>query len=151
MKNKSEILNASENAGSNSGADELNDFQNDNGNPEIVSAPSKTAAKQSTFTQNVVGTREVTTSDKKVFVIVMTDSNAEVWVPKSQWNPEAERISFTVIKKGQVWFTDAAGANVIAQRDINQFKACGYAESTSKTIASLKALYTAGFNPSINL
>lgn len=130
---------------------ELVDLQPETVMPEPVSAPVQTAPKQATFTQAVVGTREVTTSDKRVFVIVTTEKGAEIWVPKAQWNPEAETVSFTVIKKGQVWFTDNTGGNVIAQRDINQFKACGKASAKDTKLAILTALYSAGFNPSINL
>lgn len=152
MENKSVITNANADSGSASSHNELEDFQPESGNPPVVSAPSQqNSSKQALLTQNVVGTREVTTSDKRVFVLVTTDKGSEIWVPKSQWNPEAETVSFSVIKKGQVWFTDSSGNNVIATRDINQFKACGKANSKETKLAILTALYSAGFNPSINL
>ena len=86
-----------------------------------------TAGKIVTVTEIIQGHKPTTRRDNnKEMVIVVTANGNQVWVPKEQFNPEAETITYRKIPKGQVWFTDqSTGQPVIATADRTDFLALG--------------------------
>lgn len=72
-------------------------------------------------TELISATKPVLTKKaKREMVIVTTESGATVWVPKSQFDPSAERISYELRKKGSPYKT-SDGAEGILSEDRNEF------------------------------
>ena len=80
-----------------------------------------------TVTEIIQGGKSVTRKDSnQEMIIVVTVTGQQVWVPKEQFNPDAETITYRKIPKGQVWFTDqSTGQPVIATADRTDFLALG--------------------------
>lgn len=117
----------------------------------VVSVPQQTSASKKLITERITGYKLVKrSSDNSEVFIVTTAGSKQIWVPKSQFDINAESITFSPVKKGDTWTNPKTGATGVYQNDAYQFNTLTIKRDidTEKEVRidTLLALQKAGFN-----
>lgn len=84
-------------------------------------------------------------------VIVTTQSGATIWVPKSQYDPSAETITYKVMKAGDE-YTNKAGETAKLLKDRNEFSGLGKQIVKKYNVVEMfTELNKLGITPAINM
>lgn len=84
-------------------------------------------------------------------VIVTTVSGATVWVPKAQFDTNAETVSYTLRKAGEA-YTNSAGEAATLKADRNDYNGCGrQIVKKYDSVQLFTELHKLGIVPAINM
>lgn len=72
----------------------------------------------------LIASWKLVNANKREMYIVTTVDGDTIWVPKSQFDTNAEQITFTMLKAGSD-YTNSAGEPAKLKADRNEFNGCG--------------------------
>jgi len=120
--------------------------------PPVVNNSSNNKTVKQMFTEVITGYKLVKRStDNSEVYLITTNSNKEIWAPKSQFDTNSETVTFTPVKKGQQWHNPKTGQSGVYQADAYQFATCGKRDTVDTKTAVLANLFKAGFTPTISI
>ena len=120
--------------------------------PPVSKNSSSNKTVKQMFTEVITGYKLVKRStDNSEVYLITTNSNKEIWAPKSQFDTASETVTFTPVKKGQQWHNPKTGQSGVYQADAYQFATCGRRDTVDTKTAVLANLFKAGFTPTISI
>lgn len=101
------------------------------------------------MTEPIAASKGVNFDGKELYIVTTSLGNI-VWVPKSQFDPSAETVTFEPKKAGDKYM-NKAGEEKVLTKDANQFVGCGKMNKVDNTIRLFTELHKMGITPAISM